>query len=687
MYGKLNYIKYGDGREVRLSYNSLRQLEEIHDWIGVTKITNDALGRTTEVQYPDGKKVAYTYGISGKRTSLTYPDGETVYYGYDMLCRLSEIRERDAYIRYQYDDLGMLTEKIFSNGMTTSYEYDARGLLVSLVHKDNEGVLDAYNYQYDLAANRTEIIKNRRGLPEESGRYNYEYDVLGRLNNVIKDGEILRKYEYDAYGNRISLIENNMTKTYHYNALNQPISTVDITAEGQTEEQFSYDKRGNLTQILLNGQVKNQYAYGALNRLEWAENANGEEVSYIYNGLGNRIGKQEKRQEKQGTYSDRKIDYVIDLTKQYNNLLQKEEEGKRQTFLWDNNVAGIIDADSSYEFYFQDELGSPIRLADEEGNLQDSYGYDEFGQDLYHNQGLVQPFGYTGYQMENITGTYFAQAREYMPSVGKFASRDLDKFISIKNMHSVNLYNYCMSNPVRYIDPSGNDLEDKYPLAIKNKNDAVQISVSGNDITINVYVDFVGNEDLTTYGGTSCKDLAIAGIESWSGYYLDVFGEDVQVTVNVHEGDSSFWNSQKYIKIYLEENFDIPHTNFGGHPWNCPSDCTIYMYRWDPRNDLPYPEEEYARTITHEMGHVFGIDDGYEDTSGKTTRPDAYKLKVIDEYDVMRSQFKMLNVSNTDIGMLILAYSDYEYQSYADYTRSDYTSRTKSKYFEQEGKE
>lgn len=539
-----------------------------------------------------------------------------------------------------------------------------------------------------MSANRTEIIKSRRGLPEESGRYNYEYDALGRLNNVIKDGEILRKYEYDAYGNRISLIENNMTKTYHYNALNQLISTVDITAEGQTEEQFSYDKRGNLTQILLNGQVKNQYAYGALNRLEWAENANGEEVSYIYNGLGNRIGKQEKRPEKQGTYSDRKIDYVIDLTKQYSNLLQKEEEGKRQTFLWDNNVAGIINKDSSYEFYFQDELGSPIRLADEEGNLQETYGYDEFGQDLYHNQGQVQPFGYTGYQMENIAGTYFAQAREYIPSIGKFASRDLDKFISIKNMHSVNLYNYCMSNPVRYIDPSGNDLEDQFPLTVNNENDAVQISVSGNDITIDVYVDFKGDEDLTTENGTSCKDLAIAGIENWSGYYLDVFGEDVKVTVNVHEGDSSIWDSQKYVKIYLKKGNGVSNTSYG-LDWSNTTSKTIKMYRGDSRDDRVYTDDEYTRTVTHEMGHVFGIGDGYgvdpnwlEDRLGITTRQDAADLGLIDRDDVMRKPHNNLNISNTDIGMLILAYSDNEHQSY-----TDFTGNKQSRYFEQEGKE
>lgn len=134
--GNLNYVQYADGREVRFSYNPLRQLEEIRDWIGTTKITNDAAGRTTEVLYPDGKKAVYTYGASGKRTSLTYPDGTTIHYGYDVLCRLTEVRERDITIQYQYDVLGMLVEKSFSNGMTTSYEYDARGLLTSLIHSD-----------------------------------------------------------------------------------------------------------------------------------------------------------------------------------------------------------------------------------------------------------------------------------------------------------------------------------------------------------------------------------------------------------------------------------------------------------------------------------------------------------------------------------------------------------------------
>jgi len=35
--------------------------------------------------------------------------------------------------------------------------------------------------------------------------------------------------------------------------------------------------------------------------------------------------------------------------------------------------------EQTFRYYFQDELGSPIRLTDEEGNLRETYRYDEFG--------------------------------------------------------------------------------------------------------------------------------------------------------------------------------------------------------------------------------------------------------------------------------------------------------------------
>lgn len=106
---------------------------------------------------------------------------------------------------------------------------------------------------------------------------------------------------------------------------------------------------------------------------------------------------------------------------------------------------------------FQDELGSPIRLADKDGEVEESYGYDEFGQDLYGNQGIVQPFGYTRYQADRITGTYYAQAREYMPLNGSFISKDQDRFYKIVMATSWNLYVYCSSDSLRFIDPQGHE--------------------------------------------------------------------------------------------------------------------------------------------------------------------------------------------------------------------------------------
>ena len=132
--------------------------------------------------------------------------------------------------------------------------------------------------------------------------------------------------------------------------------------------------------------------------------------SYGYDALG-RLDNVKREGEIQGILSGRKTEYVIDLTKQYHNLLQKEEA-------------------------------------------------------------------------DPTAGTYFALAREYMPSAGRFISRDEDKFISIKNMQSINLYHYCMSNPVWYIDPSGNDemghvfgIGDGYPDSSVGRPDANKLGL------------------------------------------------------------------------------------------------------------------------------------------------------------------------------------------------------------------
>ena len=411
------------------------------DQQGQVTETIDALGRAEKVQYPDGREVSYTYGKAGERRSITYPDGKTVFYGYDEQLRLSELKEGDSIITYGYDPVGRLCEKQFPNGTKTTYRYDRKDQLTELVHQDKEGILDRYTYLYDLLGNKTGITKERRGLEHERGQY---------------------RYGYDAFGNRTWKEESGEQTSYQYNALNQMVSE----RQGEIRKEYGYDKRGNLTAILENGAWKKQYVYGAMNRLEEAVDAAGKQARYQYNGLGHRVGKQEgvlpkeklekldpQRRVGMEIGNSRQITYTLDLTRQYHNLLERTEESQSQRYFWDGNVAAY-EENGERNYYLQDELGSPLRLEDSAGTIKESYGYGAFGEDLYQNQGKMQPFGYTGYQRDEIAGTYYAQAREYLAESGRFAGQDLIVGF-IEYPETLNRYGYCWDNPFKYVDYDG----------------------------------------------------------------------------------------------------------------------------------------------------------------------------------------------------------------------------------------
>ena len=459
--GQLEHIQYADGKSVRLSYDPLRRLTEIRDWLGQTTIETDPLGRETKVQDHNGKEVQYLYGAGGELLETAYPDGKKASYSYDFALRLRQLTDGEGTITYGYDDNSRLSEKQFPNGMNTRYEYNDMGSLSALTHSDSEGILDKHTYRYDLMGNKTCIEKSRRGLEADSGTFNYGYDALGRLINVEKNGELLRTYVYDPFGNRSRMTEGEGQTSYTYNVLNQLMraETQDLARD------YRYDARGNVTGVLENGITRHTYEFGALNRLEKATNIGGLTSLYQYNSLGQRVG----RQVTDGLVDPmQSISYVLDLTKQYHNLLQTDEDGRTKSYLWDSNVVSEGSGEG-YRFYMQDELGSPLRFAGADGRLVDSYAYDEFGNDISRNQGLMQPFGYTGYRYDDLAATYFAQAREYDPLVGRFYSIDTIKG-SVFRPYSLNEYTYCYNNPILFIDPQGLDSYILYDPYIFGKN-------------------------------------------------------------------------------------------------------------------------------------------------------------------------------------------------------------------------
>jgi RHS repeat-associated protein len=482
--GDIEKVTYGDGRSVAFSYNSLRQLTEIQDWLGITRIEPDEIGRAKKITDYKGREISYQWGKMGERKSLVYPNGHKISYEYDELARLNRLTDGEREISYCYDEDGHLSKKIFPDDIISNYSYNSRGLLESLIHQQNGELLEKYEYEYDLMGNKTAIGKRRRAvsslscipaeterrMQEESGNYEYRYDSMNRLIEVRKDRKRISQYEYDAFGNRVGRQTETKNIRYHYNAANQLIHEEGIFPE----QSYQYDARGNLTTILQGEITANQYVYDETNRLAAAFHEKGQAVRYEYDGLGNRVGRKEYDFEKTNFFSQfqagmmpvenpaREVEYLLDLTKQYYNLLEKtESEGNdvhAQSYIWDNNTAFMTEGGGTH-IYLQDELGSTVRLVERQEKGQMVYGYDEFGQDLYGNQGEIQPFGYTGYQKDRIANTYFAQAREYLPGIGRFAGEDIIKG-SVNQPFTFNAYGYCWENPINLVDLNGNKPED-----------------------------------------------------------------------------------------------------------------------------------------------------------------------------------------------------------------------------------
>lgn len=462
--GLLKEIRYWDGKSVKYEYNPLGQLIQAEDWLGGTSIERNLAGQVISTTDYKGRKVSYEYGTGNEVTSITYPDGKKVHYQYDEMLRLVLLSDGDIRIRYDYGLDGRLNRKTLPDGMFTDYIYNEAGQLKTLTHyKDKKNVMDRFKYDYDLNGNIVRLIKHQDGLKEESGLYQYEYDCLDRLTRVSCYGETIRSFTYDAYGNRISRKDNNGITIYEYNELNQL-----IVESGKVIKDYRYDKRGNLTQVLKNGIAEQEYSYGPINEMISAGLRKGIHAVYRYNGFGKRIAMQEY--EGEGLVKD--IDYILDITKEYHNLLQLEENGVTQHYIWDLDAAYVkqstkygFDGPEEEEigFYFQDEHGSTVRIVDNKGKTKEVNGYDEFGNSILKKEKRYQAFSYAGYQMDKISGNYFVEARYYNPDTAQMLSQDPvcfqmhkmpnERWVTDSQTH--NLYNYCGNNPVIYVDSSG----------------------------------------------------------------------------------------------------------------------------------------------------------------------------------------------------------------------------------------
>ena len=69
--------------------------------------------------------------------------------------------------------------------------------------------------------------------------------------------------------------------------------------------------------------------------------------------------------------------------------------------------------------------------------------------------GTYNSFRYRGYYYDTAIMLYYLKTRWYDPETGRFISPDSINYLDPESINGLNLYAYCLNNPVMYTDPDG----------------------------------------------------------------------------------------------------------------------------------------------------------------------------------------------------------------------------------------
>ena len=112
----------------------------------------------------------------------------------------------------------------------------------------------------------------------------------------------------------------------------------------------------------------------------------------------------------------------------------------------------ITNANGTF-YYHRDHQGSIIALTDENGQVVESFTYDNhYGAIINHTETVEtnNPYAYTGREFDTEE-LYYYRAIYYDPTIQRFISEDP---IGL-NAGYFNLYKYVANSPINLNDPSG----------------------------------------------------------------------------------------------------------------------------------------------------------------------------------------------------------------------------------------
>ena len=404
---------------------------------GTTWLAYDEADRVTQIDYPTGKSLLYTYNDAGLRASISDGGDYNIFYDYDALGRLTGLRdEDDPIVAYVYDGAGNLVREDNGNGTVSIFTYDDAGRVTRIENQAPDASINSFNaYTYDAVGQR---VTNE----SQDGTWTYGYDAIGQLTSAVFDSDsaaIADKniaYEYDLAGNRTRVVEDGVETLYTVNALNQ------YTRVGGTT--FTYDDDGNMTSRT-DGAGTTTYTYDLDNRLTSVAEADGTVLAFEYDAFGNRVGK---------TVDGVETEYLVDPFGLGDVVSEFTGGSLSATYAHGLGLAAgeIGGADA---FYDADAVGSVTTLTGVSGGIQNRYGFTPFGSEHFEVEALTNSFEFNGALgvAEDSDELSYMRARSYSDELGRFISSD-PLFLASDS----NLYRFVFNNPADNVDPSGENL-------------------------------------------------------------------------------------------------------------------------------------------------------------------------------------------------------------------------------------
>jgi RHS repeat-associated protein len=250
----------------------------------VTYFSYDMASKLTNVVYPDGYQLNYTYTSDDQVATVSDSGGRELELSYVQNGPGFLVSEADLngfpLVKREFDEYGRVVSSLDRNGVTVTNIYDALGRLTARQSYGGSDQTGWENFAYDLRGltNYLDALGNLTTfVRDEAGRVLYEtnannevlrftYNAADELLTLADGKNQITTWKYDTFGRVTNKLDATSTEIfrYQYDPLDRLTNRWSVV-KGNTI--YKYDPIGNLTNVVYPVSPSITLRYDLLNRL------------------------------------------------------------------------------------------------------------------------------------------------------------------------------------------------------------------------------------------------------------------------------------------------------------------------------------------------------------------------------------------------------------------------------------